>query len=153
MLFRSNNKQPVNLITLENPKIYMFISIVILSLTGCLLFYLSKKKLYDNIWSILLLIGLMIYPGTLEHYGVLLLFIIYQFFDNRNLLSFNLYINIIIISIFYLLISFSLFSSICFLLIILIYKSLDHLIPNKANLIYSDKTKQSANFYTNPEGF
>jgi len=125
-----------NLISLDNPKVYMVIAIVILSLTVVLLLYLLKNKLYDNIWSVLLLIGLLIYPGTLGHYGVLLLFIIPQFFDKQNKLYFNPYINILLICIFYLLMAFSVFSTICFLLLIVIYKSLNPGSLNKGNLTY-----------------
>ncbi|MEP6928282.1 MAG: glycosyltransferase family 87 protein, partial [Ginsengibacter sp.] len=112
-----------NFITIDNPRIYIFISIGILFLTGIFLLYLLKKKFYDNIWAILLLIGLMIYPATLSYYGVLLLFIIYQFFDEHRPLGFNQYFNVPIVGIFYFLSHFSVFSSICFLLIIIIYKS------------------------------
>jgi hypothetical protein len=112
-----------NLITFNSPEAYFFISMAILILTGIFLLYLSKKKLYDNIWAVLLLIGLMIYPGTLGHYGVLLLFIIYQFFDTHSLPRPNTYLNILTIGIFFLLISFSLFLTICYLLIIIIMRS------------------------------
>ena len=112
-----------HLITLEYPATYMFISIVILLITGIFLLFLSKKKLYDNMWATLLLIGLMIYPGTLGHYGVMLLFIIYQFFDKKNSMGLNPYLNTLIIGLFYFLSFFSLFLTICFLLIIIIYKS------------------------------
>ena len=123
-----------NIITLDNPKVYMIIAILILSLTIAFLLYLLKRKLYDNIWSVLLLIGMMIYPGTLGHYGVLLLFFIPQFFE-KDTSYFNRYINILLIGIFYLLISFSLFSTICFLLIIVIYKSLNPNFLKKENFL------------------
>ena len=122
-----------NLITFNHPDTYIFISIAVLILTGIFILYLSKKKLYDNIWAILLLIGLSIYPGTLDHYGVLLLFISYQFFDRQNSLGLNPYVNIIIIGLFYFLCSFSLFTTICFLLILIIYKSMNPGFLNKEN--------------------
>lgn len=128
-----------NLITLDNPEVYTFITIVILSLTGVLLLYLLKKKLYNNIWSVLLLIGLLIYPGTLGHYGVLLLFIIFQFFDKQNKLYFNPFINILLIGIIYLLMALSLFSTICFLLLVVLYKSMNPDFLNKANLACTAK--------------
>lgn len=128
-----------NLIALDSPNVYLFITIVILLVTAVFLLYLLKRKLYDNIWSVLILIGLMIYPGTLGHYGVLLLFVIYQFFDKQNKLSFNLYINILLVGIFYLLMALSVFSTICFLLLIVIYKSLNPGFLNKENLAYASK--------------
>ncbi len=114
----------LKLITIDNPVVYVYISIGLILLTAFYLFYLLKRKLYDYIWVVLLLVGLMLYPGTLSHYGVLLLFIIFQFFDEKKELGFNSYLNIPIIGIFYYLSSVSLFACICFLLIVLISKSL-----------------------------
>lgn len=128
-----------NLIAFNHPATYMFISIAIIILTGSFLLYISKKKLYDNMWDILLLIGLIIYPGTLSHYGVLLLFIIYQFFDKSSSIRFNAYLTISIIALFYFLISFSLFFSICFLLAIIIYKSFKSTNPSKIEVIGFNK--------------
>ena len=113
-----------NIITPENPLTYLYIMSTIILLTLSYLFYLAKKKMNEFILPTLLLIGLLIYPGMLYHYGVLLLFIIYQFFDRDNPLALNRYINICIVGIFYFLSTFSLFSSILFLLILIIYKSL-----------------------------
>lgn len=119
------------LITFNNPGSYMLISIAILILTGIFILYLSKRKLYDNIWAILLLIGLVVYPGTLGHYSVLLLFIVYQFFDKHNSLALSPFFNTLTICVFYLLNLYSLFLAICFLLILIIYKSLNPYFFNK----------------------
>ena len=113
-----------NIITPENPLTYLYIVSTIILLTLSYLFYLAKKGMNDFIWAILLLIGLLIYPGMLYHYGVLLLFIIYQFFDKDSQLGLNRYINICIVGIFYFLSTFSIFSSILFLLVLIVYKSL-----------------------------
>jgi len=105
------------LISLDKPFVYTFIVAIILGLTLLLLFRLKRQNNLDAIWCILLLTGLMVYPGTLSYYGVLLLFIIFQFFNTPTLrLDFRLAIPII--GIFYFLNSVSVFSAICFLLII-----------------------------------
>lgn len=112
-----------NLIASETKAIYAYIVAGVLSITGCYLFYLLKRKLCDFMWAVLLLVGLMIYPGMLSHYGVLLLFIVFQFFDKKNQLWVNPYLNIPTIGIFYYLSTFSTFASICFLLLVIILKS------------------------------
>lgn len=122
-----------NLISIDTP-IYLYISIGVFLLTAFYLFYLLKRKLYDFIWVILLLVCLMLYPGTLTHYGVLLLFIIFQFFDEKKQLGFNIYLNILIIGIFYYLSSVSVFTCICFLLIITLLKSMKPFFPNNLNI-------------------
>lgn len=112
-----------HLISFDNPHAFVYISMALLFVTGIFLLYLLKMKLYNNIFSVLLLIGLIIYPGTLDHYGILLLFIIAQFFDSKNSLNLPLVFSIATIGIFYFLISFSLFATICFLAILVVYKS------------------------------
>lgn len=114
----------LHVITVNTPHVYTIVSATILLLMGVYLIYLFKRGLYDYIWAILLLAGLLIYPGTLSYYGVLLLFIIFQFFDGTKQLGFkNIYLNTFIIGMFYYLSSFSVFSVIIFLLLILIFKS------------------------------
>jgi hypothetical protein len=130
------------LISADNPLTYTYIAIGILLLTLTYLLFLLKRKLYDCIWAILLLIGLILYPGTLSYYGVLLLFIIFQFFDKKNQLGFNAFWNIPITGIFFCLSAFSVFTSICFLLVIVILKSLNFFltinpfVPTK-NLVFN----------------
>lgn len=112
-----------HLISFDNPKSFVYISMALLLLTGIFLLYLLRMKLYNNIFSILLLIGLILYPGTLDHYGLLLLFIIVQFFESKNSLNLRPVVSIITIGVFYLLISYSLFATICCLAILVVYKS------------------------------
>jgi hypothetical protein len=113
----------LNLISLNRPIIYASIAGIILILTGIYLLFLLKRNLFDYILPTLLLVGLLIYPGTLSYYGVVLLFIIFQFFNEKNQLGFSIYINIFIVGLFYFLSSYSFFTCICFLLVVMILKS------------------------------
>ncbi|MEO8771403.1 MAG: glycosyltransferase family 87 protein [Ferruginibacter sp.] len=112
-----------NLITIDNHVTYSCILTAGFLLTGLYLGYLLKRKLHDYIWVTLLLIGLLFYPGTLSYYAVLLLFIMFQFFNEKKPLGLNLKINIVVICILYYLVSVSVFASICFLLSIVLFKS------------------------------
>jgi hypothetical protein len=113
-----------NLISLEDSRIFIFIAASIMILTIIHLLYLLKRKLYDYIWVILLLIGLLLYPGTLSYYGTLFLFIIFQFFDEKKQLGFKQSLNIIIIGVFFFLSTVSVFSTILFLLGIIVTQSI-----------------------------
>ena len=113
-----------NTITMDKPQEYFYIMGCIFLLSAVYILFLLRRKLYDYIWAVLLLVALLVYPGTLSYYGVLLLFIIFQFFNTRNQLGFNMYITIPIVAIFYFLCSVSVFSCICFLLLIIIIKSI-----------------------------
>ena len=109
------------LISLDKPLIFLGIVAVIALITLTYLVYLQKKKLYDYIWAVLLLVALLLYPGTLNHYQVLLLFIIFQFFDTKELgLKASLCIPIVAI-LYFLSINLA-FIAICFLLIVIILK-------------------------------
>lgn len=127
-----------NLISIEKP--FLFICIVSVILITALLYiiYLKSKKLYDYIWAVLLLIGLILYPGTLSHYAVLLLFIIFQFIDKKQL-GFNSIIMVPIVGAFYFLSIKLTFAAICFLLLVIIIKSIYSLkeirIENSMSLI------------------
>ncbi|MEO6813901.1 MAG: glycosyltransferase family 87 protein [Ginsengibacter sp.] len=112
-----------HLITLDHPVVYVYIIAGILLLMGLFLGFLLKRKLYDFILPTLLLVGLLIYPGTLSHYGVILLFIIFQFFEEKNQLGFKPYFNIFIIAAFFYLTTISVFSAICFLIITIVFKA------------------------------
>ena len=113
-----------NLINVDHPVEYTYVSLGIILPGAIYLFYLAKNKLYDFAWAFLLLLALLIYPGTLSYYGVLLLFIVSQFFDETKQLGFkNIYLNILIMGVFYLLSSVSVFSAICFLLVVVVLKS------------------------------
>ncbi|MEO8416364.1 MAG: glycosyltransferase family 87 protein [Ginsengibacter sp.] len=118
-------------ISIDNSITYVYIVFSAFLVTAFYLFYLIRSNLYEHIWAVILLVALLLYPGTLSHYGVLLLFIIFQFFNEKNELGFNRYVNIPIIGIFYYLSSVSLFACICFLLIVLISKSLWPFSPGK----------------------
>jgi len=112
------------IITIDKPSVYMYIVSGILLPTALYVYFLLKRKLYDYIFSVLLLVALLLYPATLNFYGVLLLVIIYQFFDEENQLGINPYLNFFIIGLFYGLGSYYLFSAICLLLTIVVVKSL-----------------------------
>ena len=114
-----------NLIPYGGSFMYIYIAAGVLFITIPYLLFLLKRKLHDYIWAVLLMVGLILYPATLDHYGVLLLFILFQFFDEKEQLGFSVYLNIPIIGIFYCLSSYSVFTSIWFLLIIVILKSLE----------------------------
>jgi hypothetical protein len=112
------------LITLNNPSLYTYIALAILLLTGIYLYFLMKRRLYNYILPVLLLIGLLIYPGTLSYYAVLLLFIIFQFYNERAGLGFRSFWGpSLIVGGVFLLSSFSVFLCICFLLLVLVLKS------------------------------
>lgn len=112
------------LMSVEKSSAYVYIAGVILLLTAAYLLFLMRKKLHDYILSVLLLVALLLYPGTLNFYGVLLLIIIFQFFHEKAQLGFNQYLIFFIIGIVYGLSTFYIFSCICFLLAILVLKSL-----------------------------
>lgn len=113
-----------NLISLDKPYIYIIISVAIVGVTILFSRYLLRKKLNDLAWALLLLVGLLVYPGTLSYYGVVLLFIIFQFFNKENALGLDYRICVPVVGILFYLSSVSVFASICFLLIIVIVKSL-----------------------------
>jgi hypothetical protein len=103
---------------------YVAIALGIALLSTRYLFLLMRRALDDYILVFLLLVGLLIYPGTLSYYGVLLLFIIFQFFEEEGQLGFNGYVTTGIVAIFYYLSTFSTFLCICFLLSMVLFKSL-----------------------------
>ena len=113
-----------HLLSFDKLMLYKYIMAAILAVTGVFILFLLKRKQYDFILATLLLVGLMIYPGTLSYYGVLMLFIIFQFFDEKNKLGFNVYLNIPIIGIFYYLTTYSVFLAICFLLSVIVIRAL-----------------------------
>lgn len=105
---------------------YSFVALIVLAVTLGFLIYLLKKGLYDYMWSFLLLIGLLIYPGTLSYYGTLLIFIVIQFFSDNSQLKFSPVYAIFSTVISFYLVSLSLFGCILFLLILLAIKALLH---------------------------
>lgn len=109
------------IISIDKPLFFLGIMGVILLAALLYLLYLQKRKLYDYTWAVLLLTGLILYPGTLNHYQVLLLFIVFQFFDNKQL-GFKASLAIPIAAVFYFLSINLAFVAICFLLIVIILK-------------------------------
>ena len=111
---------------LAQPSVYVLLSIALLVACVGFLWWLVKEKLYDCMWAVLLLTGLILYPGTLSHYGVLLAFIVFQFFDEDNQLGFPMYAAIGLTGAVYYLTSVSLFASLCFLFLVVIWKARRH---------------------------
>ena len=103
------------IISLETPITYLILTALILAITLLSAFYLLRKKQIELIWPVLLLSSLLIYPGTLSYYGVLLLFIIFQFFSRDYSTKFKPILNILVICLFYYLSSISVFATICYL--------------------------------------
>lgn len=110
-------------IAFNNTSTYAYITIGILFLAGMYMLFILKKRLFDFILPTLLLLGLLLYPATQSFYSALLLFIIFLFFDQNSQINFSPYVNILIVGAVYSLCTFSVFSSLCFLLSVLIIKS------------------------------
>ena len=112
-----------NLISLGNPLTYMYIVAGILIITTFYLLFLLNRKQYEHIWAVLLLVGLLVYPGMLWYYGTVLLYVVIQFLDEKKPLGFKMYMSIPIIGIFYFLSTFSVFITLWFLLGVIILHS------------------------------
>jgi Glycosyltransferase family 87 len=114
-----------HLIKMNAPFAYTLILISVLLLVVALLILLVKRNRSEYIWGILLLAVLLIYPGTLSYYGVLLLFIVCQFWDDSKEQGIrNPYLIVSFTGIFYFLSSISVFAAIVFLFVVIIIKSL-----------------------------
>ena len=111
---------------LAEPSIYVLLSVVLLIACMGFVWWLVSQKLYDCMWAVLALTGLILYPGTLSHYGVLLAFILFQFFDEQNELGFPMYVTIALVGGFYYLTSVSLFASLCLLFLVVIWRARQH---------------------------
>ena len=118
----------LNLISVDKSYIYVAISVGIALLSTRYLLLLTKRRLYDYILPYLLLIGLLIYPGTLSYYGVSLLFIIFQFFEEEKPLGFNPYVTTVAVAVLFYLSTFSTFLCICFLLGVILFKSIGEML-------------------------
>lgn len=118
ILLRANILHP------ENPQIYFVIAAILISLTGLFSIYLQKKGKEEIIWALLVLVGLLTYPGTLSYYAATLFFVIFQLFDKEKDLYLDFRLVVPILGLLTYLNSFSVFATICFLLIIVIFKSL-----------------------------
>jgi Glycosyltransferase family 87 len=116
------------LTSLKFPVTYLVIAGFIMLATFIFIVYLNRKRDYSMMQYVLLLVALLIYPGTLSYYGVLLLFITYQLFEQwgakeNEFLSASIY-SILLVGIFFFLSSISLFATVCFLLAVILYKSI-----------------------------
>lgn len=118
ILLRANILHP------ENPHIYFIIAAILISLTGLFSIYLQKKGQEEIIWAVLLLIGLLIYPGTLSYYAATLFFVIFQFFDKEKALHLDFRLVIPIIGLLTYINSISVFACILILLFIVIAKTI-----------------------------
>lgn len=137
----------MNLISAGNSYLYTLLSGGILFLAFVYVIYLLRSGLHDYAWMILLLCGLLIYPGTLSYYGVLLLFISFQLLDKNKSIGFDkMYLNAFAIGLIYYFASFSLFTLICLLLIFIVFKSMRQMrnhfsLLNKYRLLYGGECR------------
>lgn len=81
---------------LFNP-VFILLAIILLTIT-CILTFSIKKE--DSIWTLTLTIltALLIYPGTLTHYSVILIIPVFILWNNRNKLPFGLLISTLVIA-------------------------------------------------------
>ena len=128
-----------NLISMDKPYVYLIIAAIIFGISLVLITHILKQKKYDLLWPVLLLVTLLIYPATLNYYGVMLLFITFQFFNFRQPLGLNMYLNIPLIGLIYFLSSFSFFSAVCLMIIIIITISLRQYMPFKLKALISNE--------------
>lgn len=109
------------LINFDKPELFVAIALVLVIATLGYVVYLTKRKKYGLIWIVLLLIALILYPGTLGYYGVLLLFIIFSILKNsQQSQNWQYIITIGIIAITYFFAVEHLFAANCFLLFIIL---------------------------------
>ncbi len=111
------------LINSGNSLTFMVVSFLIIIISAVFLFFLYKKKYFDTIWVTLLLCGLIIYPATLSYYGVLCLFIIPHFFDEKSELFLNPSFGIIIVTATIFLCTINFFSALIFLSAVVFFKT------------------------------
>ena len=85
---------------LINP-VFILLAIILLTIT-CVLTFSIKKE--DSIWTLVLTIltALLIYPGTLTHYSVILIIPAFVLWNNRINLPFGLLISTLVITATYL---------------------------------------------------
>lgn len=127
-----------NVIDSRQPLSYSIIMLGFIGLAVLYLRFLAGRRFYDYVLAVLLLVGLIAYPGTLSYYGVLLLFIVFQFFDKRSHLSLNPILAAPVIAIIYYLCTFSVFSAICFLLAVLLIHSIVQLNRPEGETLHSE---------------
>jgi hypothetical protein len=127
-----------NVITRDQPLSYSVIMLGFIGLTVLYLRFLAGRRFYDFILAVLLLVGLIAYPGTLSYYGVLLLYVVFQFFDERSHLYLGAGFVAPVVAIIYYLCTFSLFSAICFLLTVLLIHSIVQLTRPADETLHSE---------------
>lgn len=111
------------ILSLKNQMAYTILSVIFLGATFLYSTFLNMKKQREIIWPLLLLASLIIYPGTLSYYAVLLLFILFKFIHKSSQLYLPHYIVIPLTGVAFYLSSVSVFLSMCILLGIVLIKS------------------------------
>ena len=105
-----------NLITLESPFMHTLLVSCILLLTLFILYWLNRKNLTDWHWPVVLLVALLIYPGTLNYYGVMLLFVFFMLLKEGKLTAIKAQVISLVVGAAFLACKLSLFLC-CFLLL------------------------------------
>jgi Protein of unknown function (DUF2029). len=105
------------------PLIFGFLSLTFLAISSYIVRKLSKKNSGMAVWSSLLLFVFIIYPATLSHYGVLLLFPFFYLL-NVNTPQLKPYLSVLFIVTFFLFSIKSVFMAICLCFLVLLFYSL-----------------------------
>jgi hypothetical protein len=86
-------------VDISDKLLYFIISAILVFFSGLSINFLYKKKNFDLIFSLLLIIILLIYPFTLSYYGVLLLFVTFQLFFTNKFIQQSYLIAFVLLSI------------------------------------------------------
>lgn len=105
------------------PLIFGVISLIFLIITGYIIHKLSRKNSGIFVWSSLLLFVLLVYPATLSHYGVLLLFPLFHLLF-RNTHPPKPYLSVLFIVTFFIISIKSVFIAICLCMLVLLFYAL-----------------------------
>lgn len=125
------------LITFDKSIVFILIATILFTAAMIYIYYLKKRARYDSIWVILLLTALILYPGTLGYYGVLLLFVIFLILEAEYKSIYRQYINISIVAAAYWLSVEHLFAANLFLLSVTVLKNESDYIFKKMTLLNS----------------
>lgn len=95
---------------------YLYIGTIgiLIAASTIISFFLVRKKINHEVWIILLSMAFLIYPATLSHYSMLLLFPIFLFIIN-SMVRLKTYQSFAYIAIFFIIFSYSAFISIAFI--------------------------------------
>ncbi len=104
------------LITLENSLPYTLLLFCLLLLTLFVLYWLNRKNRAEWHWPVVLLAALLIYPGTLSYYGVMLLFPVFLLMREGGSFEVHLLLKTILTGLVFLVAPVSLFTALVFLL-------------------------------------